>query len=73
MDFPKTFTAPLWRSDFMTDDTLEQAGKAAYDAYCATRDWKSFRGEPLPQWGDSPEDIRHGWREAARAVLEQRS
>jgi hypothetical protein len=27
-------------------------GRAAYDAYCETRDWKSFRGEPLPQWSD---------------------
>jgi hypothetical protein len=49
---------------------LDLFGKIAYDAYCETRSWKSFKGDPLPQWEDSPEDIRAGWRTAGQAVLD---
>jgi len=46
----------------------ELAGRAAYNAYCGTRNWKSFKGEPLPKWEQSPEDIRAGWRQAAMTI-----
>lgn len=48
---------------------VEYAAQAAYEAYCATRDWKSYRGEPLPQWVDVEDGIKVGWRAAAQAVL----
>lgn len=44
-------------------------GQVAYDAYCDTRNWKSFNGDPLPQWPDVKPDIQAGWRQAAVAVL----
>jgi len=45
-----------------------QIGKAAYNAYCAHRGWKSVRGEPLPAWENAEPDIRMGWDMAALAV-----
>jgi hypothetical protein len=44
-------------------------GKAAYDAYCATRAWKSYNGELLPQWADVKPEIQAGWVAAAEAVI----
>ena len=49
----------------MKADTL---GQTAYEAYCAAREWKSFTGEPLPQWDAVNPDIRTAWIAAARAV-----
>lgn len=46
----------------------EHLGQVAYEAYCATRGWKSFNNEPLPQWNDVRQDIKDGWMTAARAV-----
>ena len=39
-----------------------------YEAYCSARNWKSFNGDPLPQWLEVKPDIQDGWRFAAEAV-----
>jgi hypothetical protein len=44
-------------------------GKIAYDAYCGHVDWKSYNGDPLPQWADARENIREGWRKAGMAAM----
>ena len=46
-------------------------GKAAYDAYCSHRGWKSVRGEDLPQWDAVDQDIQRGWQLAALVVADQ--
>ena len=46
----------------------EQLGEVAYNAYCAAREWKSVRGEPLPHWMQQSEDLRKAWIEGAKAV-----
>lgn len=33
-----------------------------YHAYCASSDWKNFRGDPCPKWDDLPEAIRTHWQ-----------
>lgn len=45
-----------------------QVAKKAYNAYCAARNWKSVRGEPLPQFDAQAEDIVAGWVCAAQAA-----
>lgn len=52
-------------------DVKDRLAHAAYDAYCATRDWKSYNNEPLPQWAHVREDIKQGWVAAALAVIEE--
>jgi hypothetical protein len=46
----------------------ERLGEIAYNAYCAKRDWKSVRGEPLPHWNQQDEALREAWVAAASAV-----
>jgi hypothetical protein len=41
-----------------------------YDAYGATTDYKNFRGDPMPAFGDLPEAIRNAWEAAARRADE---
>lgn len=48
----------------------ERLGEIAYNAYCASRSWKSVRGEPLPHWLEQSEDLRRAWVVAASAVAE---
>lgn len=48
---------------------LEKYGEIAYNAYCETRDWKSYNGDPLPKWPDVREDIKHGWKKATSKVI----
>jgi hypothetical protein len=43
-------------------------GQVNYNAYCDTRDWKSFDGKPLPPWEQVKPDIQEGWRKGADAV-----
>ena len=45
-------------------------GKVAYEAYCETRQWKSFNGSKLPLWDNVMPDIKDGWIAAANAVLQ---
>lgn len=49
--------------------TMEDAGKAAYDAYCTMREWKSYDGKPLPQWPEVKPEIKTGWFAAVSAVV----
>lgn len=49
----------------------EKLGEIAYNAYCATRNWKSVRGDALPHWGEQSEDLRLAWVTAADAVAKQ--
>ena len=43
-------------------------GKIAYDEYCQARDWKSVRGEPLPQFDEQTTDLKEAWERAAWTV-----
>ncbi len=45
-------------------------GKVAYDAYCGSKDinWKSYKGDDLPQFDDNLERIKNAWIESAKAV-----
>ena len=43
----------------------------AYEAYCASADWTSVRGEPLPTWDGQEPWIRVHWRAAADAVADR--
>jgi hypothetical protein len=45
-------------------------GEIAYNAYCASRDWKSVRGEPLPTFDKQSEDLKIAWQKAAEAVID---
>lgn len=51
------------------DQKADTLANVAYDAYCAERDWKSFNGDPLPQWGDVKPEIKKGWVTSVLAVL----
>lgn len=51
----------------LLESQVDKLGKAAYDTYCELRHWKSFKGDDLPQWDKSPNDIKEGWRKAALA------
>lgn len=46
----------------------ERLGEIAYNAYCAAREWKSVRGEPLPHWKEQDPTLRAAWVAAAEAV-----
>jgi hypothetical protein len=52
----------------MTTDQLKQLGKANYETYCETRDWKAYDGAPLPTWEQVKSEIQHGWIMAAGVV-----
>lgn len=49
----------------------EKLGRIAYDAYCAHRDWKSVRGEPLPHFDQQSAELRAAWCHAAEAVAKE--
>lgn len=55
----------------MPIDNLDPYAKAAYNAYCDSREWKSVRGEPLPAWDKVDQVLKVSWRIAARATLEK--
>jgi len=44
-------------------------GKDLYLTYCASREWKNFRGDPCPPWDDLPEAVRTHWTAVASYVL----
>lgn len=43
-------------------------GQVAFEAYGDNREWKDWRGQPMPQWNEVREDIRTAWEVAASAV-----
>ena len=47
---------------------LNELARVAYEGYCGTRGWLSFKKEPLPQWPEVSADIKDGWEAAANAV-----
>lgn len=46
----------------------ETLGEVAYNAYCGKRNWKSVKGEMLPNWPAVDIDIKAAWEIAAEAV-----
>jgi len=44
--------------------------RVAYLAYCQTVDFKSFQGDPLPEFDGLPYAIQDAWLAAANAVAE---
>lgn len=53
----------------MDTDKLERLAIAAYEAYCETRNWRGYNGDPLPYWPDVKPEIQAGWRAVVIAVL----
>lgn len=54
---------------------MKSLGQIAYDAYCKSRNWKAFNGDPLPKWKDMKKDPKRAdlipsWEAAGKAVLE---
>lgn len=47
---------------------MKETAHVAYDAYGDFVEWKNFRGDPMPKWGDLPDKIRDAWRAACSAV-----
>jgi hypothetical protein len=50
--------------------TSDDLGRIAYNAYCESVGWKSFTGDPLPQWDEVRLDLKLGWVGASVAVAE---
>ena len=49
----------------------ETMGETAYKAYGDNRDWKDWRGGPMPTWEGLSEGIRIAWEVAAKAVADR--
>ena len=49
---------------------MSNYGKMAYEAYCKSREWKSIRGEPLPQYESQAREIIEAWEAAGKAVAD---
>jgi hypothetical protein len=47
---------------------MNDLGKIAYEAYCESRDWKSYNGQPLPGFENQDNDLQKAWRRAGHAV-----
>lgn len=48
---------------------MKTLGQIAYEAYCATTDWKSaISGAPLPQWDAQSGLIKSAWENAGAAA-----
>lgn len=52
-----------------TEERWDILACAAYSAYSETRQWKSFNGDPLPQWPAVKPEIKAGWVAAVKGVL----
>lgn len=53
----------------MADKSAIQVVQAAYEAYAEDAGWKSYGGDPLPQWKDLAPRIRRHWVKAVSAAL----
>ena len=49
---------------------MSSFGRIAYDAYCAARNWKSIRGEPLPHFDQQSKELQEAWEAAGQAVAQ---
>jgi hypothetical protein len=47
----------------------EGLGRIAYDAYSASVDGKSVKGDALPAWDDQNNPVAAAWCAAAQAVI----
>lgn len=47
---------------------MSSFGRIAYDAYCASRNWKSIRGAPLPPFDQQTPELQEAWEAAGLAV-----
>lgn len=45
--------------------------KAAYDAYCTARGWKSVTGQALPPFDGQTEELQRAWQLAAEAAVNE--
>lgn len=48
----------------------DKLAQAAYDAYGEERNWKTFKGDDMPEWDVQTEDLKAAWRAAALAVVD---
>ena len=48
--------------------TNQDLAKMAYEAYCEARDWKSVRGDALPDFEGQSFELQEAWAQAAEAV-----
>jgi hypothetical protein len=46
-------------------------GEAAYNAYCDSVNWKSFRGEQLQPFEKLPENIRLAWQATSHRAVQE--
>lgn len=45
-------------------------GEVLYNVYGAAVGFKNFQGNPMPEWADLPDAIKHAWEAVARAKVE---
>jgi hypothetical protein len=49
---------------------MTDLGQTAYEAYAASVDWRSVKGDRLPKWAEQSKRIQAAWWAAAEAVAE---
>lgn len=49
--------------------SAEEMAKTAYEAYGQETNHKNYRGEPMPEWDELPEQIKGAWIQAAGSVV----
>jgi hypothetical protein len=52
----------------VTTTTPESRARIAYTAYGRVTGFKNFRGEPMPNFDDLPEQIKEAWSKAANTI-----
>ena len=67
--FPDAALLPQNGDDALPGPHFKEYAERAYKAYGDKADWKNFRGDPMPEWGDLPENIRTYWQAAAVQVI----
>jgi len=55
----------------MLEPEVKSLGQTAYEAYCHSRDWKSFNGEKLPEWLDVIPEIKVAWEYSATTTIQE--
>ena len=45
-------------------------GQVSYESYCEARSWRSFNGNPLPEWKDVRNYIQSAWEAAGWSAVE---
>lgn len=53
------------------EDALRGDAEAYYEAYGDDADWRNFRDDPMPTWGDLPPDTQQHWVAVARAARQR--